>query len=122
MLKLIAQVAFGVVWLIMAIALTGAARADDYPVGTPETMFEGDNRIGAFRAWDALFPTRSIDRGDRVSALEAGKPLKLAKEQLAFLARSDATGLIILKDGVIRLESYWLGASPDSRFTSMSMA
>jgi CubicO group peptidase (beta-lactamase class C family) len=107
---------------LVAFACAAPALADGYPIGTPETMLDGGHRIGALRNWDALFPTRAVARGAIVSALEDGPALELSPLQLAVLARADATGLIVVKDGAVRAERYWLGADAASRFTSMSVA
>lgn len=112
-------------WLFAVMAIlapAAAAFADDYPIGTPETVLDANNRIGAFRAWDRLFPVRVIGKATRVSPLPAGEPLVLSQAIRDFLRRSKATGLLVLQDGKIRYENYWLGASRRSRFTSMSLA
>lgn len=110
-------------FLVFCLVLWPAvALADGYPIGTPDTIFEGNNRIGAFRAWDKLFPVHNVARGKTVSDLPEGAPITLPKRVAGFLTRSEATGLIVLKDGAIRYEGHWLGADRRSRFTSMSLA
>lgn len=108
--------------LLFVLALSAApARGNEYPIGTAETLDEGDNRIGAFRAWDRLFPARAVAAG-KARDLPEGRRIILSGATEEFLARSGATGLIVLKDGEIRYENYWLGADRQSRFTSMSLA
>lgn len=112
-------------WLfaLFLVALAPArASAEDRAVVTPDTIFIGDNRVRAFREWDRLFPVRTIAKASVPSPLPAGKPVRLPEPVSGFLERSKAAGLLVIADGEVRYEGYWLGASPESRFTSMSLA
>jgi CubicO group peptidase (beta-lactamase class C family) len=87
-------------------------------------------RIGAFRHMDRIFPDRVIRRSGPVFELaHAERPLEVnyewngGKRSLAdFIRRTSTTSLLIIKDGKIVSENYYLGADEHSTFTSMSVA
>lgn len=87
-------------------------------------------RIGAFRHYDAIFPNRVIRAGDGTTqlpraerALDVTYTLDGKQHRLSGLLDStNTTGLLVIKDGKIVFEKYFLGADEHSRFTSMSMA
>lgn len=87
-------------------------------------------RIGAFRRFDAIFPNRLIRHGDRAAQLpRAERQLDVTykfdgrRHPLSdILDATNTTGLLVIKDGRIVLEKYFLGADENSRFTSMSVA
>jgi CubicO group peptidase (beta-lactamase class C family) len=65
---------------------------------------------------------RFVEAGRAPLALHAADPIFLSDRDRAFLERSRARGLIVLKNGAIRYENYWRGAGPATRFASMSLA
>ncbi len=87
-------------------------------------------RVGTFRHFDAIFPYREIRRGDSTTQIpRAERPLEVTytfdgkQHPLSdILDSTNTTGLLVIKDGKIVLEKYFLGAGQHSRFTSMSMA
>lgn len=110
--------------------LTTPVAAEEFPIGTAETVWQSGNSIGAFRAWDRLFPTRKVARGDVIRELAEGVPVtvsdfgtgKVSKPFATYIKRARTTGLIVLKDGAVRFEGYWHGATRESRFVSHSLA
>ena len=80
---------------------------------------------------DRLYATRSIARGATVRALPP-HPVSLAAMRYDagagpmsidnYLAKSRTAGLLILKDGQVALERYAMGNTPQSRWTSFSLA
>ncbi len=104
------------------------------PIGTVRQLYDGelypDLRINTFRNIDRLFETRTVARGDTVSALPLSKqPLQ------GFSYRADdkhydlydvfslnsLTGLLIIQDGAIQFEKYQLGNDEHTRWMSMSV-
>ena len=127
-------------WALAAILLTGSlaafatsAAADDaneFPVGTADSMWNDPYMIGSYRHWDEIYPVRTIPRGSAVSELSYGGQI----EELTYtrgnqqhtieeyFERARATGVIVIKDDEIVFERYGHGADETSQFTSMSVA
>src|SRR5690606_23674038 len=93
-------------------------------------LMHPDTRVENFRHMDRIFPSVPMPASDHpVSFPRAPGQLPATFEHdgrtvsvQEFLQRSDTTGLMVLKDGVIRVEDYFQGASETSRFTSWSIA
>ena len=93
-------------------------------------LMHPDTRVENFRHMDRIFPSVPMHPSDHpVSFPRAPGRLPATFEHdgrtvsvQEFLQRSDTTGLMVLKDGVIRAEEYFQGASETSRFTSWSIA
>ncbi len=87
-------------------------------------------RIGIFRHMDTIFPSRTIHRGRTVTELpraerkfDATYEFRGKRHALNdILERTNTTGLLVIKNGDIAFEHYYLGADEHSRFTSMSVA
>lgn len=93
-------------------------------------LFHADVRVENFRHLERVFPVRELP------ASSNPQPFPVALQPLAphylfegrtlavadFLARSQTTSLLVLRDGVIVHEEYRLGATRDDRFTSWSVA
>ncbi len=104
------------------------------PIGTIREIYDGvllpDIQARTFRSIDRLFPTREVPTGASVRALPLGDPMenfsfhsKGGRHDLFdYLALNRVSGLLVLKDGVIRFQTYELGNSGDSRWMSMSIA
>ena len=105
------------------------------PIGTVREMYDGrltpELAATTFRNIDRLFPSRVIARGDASTPLPAADvPLGLVTCTWQdstytldrYMARNRVSGLLVLKDGAIVLERYALGATPDTRWMSMSIA
>jgi CubicO group peptidase (beta-lactamase class C family) len=122
--------------VLLACASVGVASvpaADDaaeYPVGNADSMWDDPYMIGSYRHWDEIYPVRTISRGDEVSDLDYGTPIEdvtytRGGEQRTideYFERTQAVGLIVIKDDEVVFERYALGADEDSLFTSMSVA
>jgi CubicO group peptidase (beta-lactamase class C family) len=93
-------------------------------------MLPGEE-VWAFEHSDTLYPVAQVERGGAVRALPAtvaplrdvtfqigGKPYDL----FDYLALNRVAGLLVLKDGKVALEDYELGADPETRWASFSMA
>jgi CubicO group peptidase (beta-lactamase class C family) len=94
-------------------------------------LFSGADEVDNFRGTRALFPVHEIARPARSSALPEGVPAALpaafdfegGREDTArFLATTDTTGLLVLKDGRIVFEKYWRGNDAATHWISWSMS
>jgi CubicO group peptidase (beta-lactamase class C family) len=119
----------------IALLLFAAASATaEQPAGARQ-VFDGAMLPGVevvtFEHSDTLFPVNRVLRGGAVRPLSpASTPLKNVHFQwrgakfdlFDYLADNRVAGLLILKDGKVVLEDYELGAGPDTRWISFSMA
>lgn len=81
-----------------------------------------DQRDSAFRAMEKLVKVNEIGKGESVSPLPEGTPLKLPLDIDAYMKAQRNAGLIIIQDGKIRFEKYALDYGKDGRWTSFSVA
>lgn len=105
------------------------------PIGTVRQIYDGvltpELAVNTFRNIDRLFPTRTVRHAS------APMPLPPASTPLSTVSFSDGAkryalddylelnrvaGLLVLKDGRIKLEKYRLGNSERTRWMSMSIA
>jgi len=94
------------------------------------TMLPGVEVV-TFEHSDTLFPVNQVPRGGAVRALpRAPAPINNVHFQsrgeeydlFDYLADNRVAGLLVLKDGKVAFEDYELGAGPDTRWISFSMA
>lgn len=90
---------------------------------------EPKEQPGTYRHAHEIFPSRRIAKGNQVRVLPdddtkldldyrfAGKSYSIAD----YMLRNNTTGFLVLKNGRIAYESYFLGADEDSLFTSFSV-
>jgi CubicO group peptidase (beta-lactamase class C family) len=87
--------------------------------------------VATFEHSDMIFPVRVVSRGGSVHTLPAApQPLKNvqfeAKDKkydlFDYMALNRVAGLLILKNGQVVFEDYELGAGPETRWASFSMA
>jgi len=84
-----------------------------------------DFRIGAFRHMENVFPNRAINRGGPVAQIpRAERALDVSYEFEGrtrtlndIMERTNTTGLLVIKNGKIVFEKYYLGADDKSLFT-----
>jgi len=125
---------------LCAALLTGAAAlaqdigspgVDNAPVGTRANYFRTPYRVGSFRHMDRIFPYHVVYRAGPVSEMpradrqlgEVTYKWKGGGHTLdELLQATKTTGFLVIKDGKIVRESYFLGAGENSTFTSMSVA
>ena len=90
-----------------------------------------DGQIIRFRNWSSLYPTREIRAGNYTLALPRNEQdfsdfrYTVNDERFSldeFMVRNHVAGLVIVKDGEIKLERYGLGNNEDSLWVSYSMA
>ncbi|MES3034365.1 MAG: serine hydrolase [Gemmatimonadota bacterium] len=105
------------------------------PIGTVRQMYDGrltpELAATTFRNIDRLFPSRVIARGTSVTPLEAAPTPLSAVTCTAgdsaytldrYMLLNRVSGLLVLKDGRVMLERHALGATPATRWMSMSIA
>ncbi|KJV35859.1 beta-lactamase [Luteibacter yeojuensis] len=82
-------------------------------------------REANFRAMQAQYASNSVRHGT-AHPLPAGVPLTPAFDDGttldAYMAEHHVAGVMVLQDGKVRLERYGLGADPNTRWTSFSVA
>lgn len=94
------------------------------------TLFDHDKRVYNFQHMDQIFPAEPIAAAPvpyefprKERPLPATYPFDGEERSLdRFLKQTSTTGLLVVEDGTIVHESYYLGASASSRITSWSMA
>lgn len=96
------------------------------------TLFSPEQRAYNFQHMDRIFPARALARSHHPQAFAvAATPAPLPTHYVFqgqrrglqdFLQKTQSSGLMVLKDGVIVHEEYRLGAGPESQLTSWSMA
>lgn len=87
------------------------------------SLFEAENIVHNFSHMDQLFLTRPLSRGERpVSPLPQGPQATLPPEVAEWVTARAVTGLVVLKDGALVHESYYLGTDPADLRISWSVA
>jgi len=94
-------------------------------------LFEPDYIVENFRAMHRMFDTVPVRAGDEVWALEKGTPITLPDtfdfggepiDTSDFLEYTNTTGLIVLHEGRVVFEEYYLGESAATKHISWSVA
>jgi hypothetical protein len=112
---------------------SGYTHAEE-PIGTVREVYDGalypDIQVNTFRNIDRLFPTRVVKRGPDVYPLPVGgTPLgnfsfvSRGKQYdlYDFVSLNRVSGLLVIKNGNIVFEKYFLGNSEKSHWMSMSV-
>lgn len=94
-------------------------------------LFSGQEQVENFRAMGTIYPVRVVRRASRPSLFARGPAIALPEDFTfdgktidteAFLKEIETTGLLILKDGKIVFEDYWLGNDATTQSISWSVA
>ena len=110
-----------------------AANAAGLPTDENVLFWTQDQRDNAFRQMEVLTTTRTIEAGDTIREIPAGKPLPAllpAADETDgagisiddYMADQRLAGLVVLQDGKARLEEYRMDFTKDDRWTSFSVA
>ncbi len=87
------------------------------------TLFAPDRIVGNFGHMDQLFFHRALSRGDGpISPLPPGPAATLPPGAAEWIADRSITGLVVLHDGQLVHEGYYLGTGPEDRHISWSVA
>ena len=123
------------VLLLSSVAAAGTPyRHATEDIGTVRQIYDGklypDIQVNTFRNIDRLFPTRTVARGETVSALPLSKqPLQdfaysvdgQSYDLYDVLSMNRVSGLLIIHRGEIVFEKYLLGNDQHTRWMSMSV-
>lgn len=87
-------------------------------------FWSADRRSAAFRNMQGYFTGLEVAPANTTRELPQGRPLSQAQQDAlrAYMAKTDAAGIMVLQDGEVRFEDYGLGFKPDQRWTSFSVA
>ncbi len=87
------------------------------------SLFSEEKIVENFSNMDAAFLTTPLSRGDGpTSELAYGAEFELPEGMESWIEDRAVTSLLIMKDGKIRFEEYYLGTAPDDRRISWSIA
>ncbi|WP_456391201.1 serine hydrolase domain-containing protein [Profundibacter sp.] len=87
------------------------------------SLFSQEKIVNNFSNMDTLFLTRPLDRGDgEVSTLPTGNAATLPDATDDWIKTRSVTSLLVMKDGMIVAEDYFLDTTPDDRRISWSVA
>lgn len=87
------------------------------------SLFSADRIVQNFSHMDRAFLTTPVPRGPlATSELAYGPETTLPNETAQWIKDRSVTSLLVLKDGEIRYEEYFLGTAPDDRRISWSIA
>ena len=87
------------------------------------TLFAEDRIVENFGQMGDLFFSTPLPRGDGpVSPLRGGETMALPDSAEGWIAERAVTALVVLKDGEVRYEDYFLGTSADDLRISWSVA
>lgn len=126
------RIALGVLVVVVAgVVITGVAKWREVKRAQfVASMFSGVDQVENFRNMDALFPTRGVKRSGEVYRIPVGEAAALpasytyegkVHDAAKFLADTDTTGLLVIKDGKVVHEEYWRGNDKDTRWISWSV-
>lgn len=103
-------------------------------IGSVEEAYSGqlfpDIQVNTFRNIDRLYPSRVVKHGEHIYPLPISKtPLKSLRfsaegvdyDLYDFFSLNRVSGLLIIKNGEIKLEEYQLGNTDKTRWMSMSI-
>lgn len=94
-------------------------------------LFSGRRQTETFGRLAEIFPVTTMRASPRPRPFPRGKPLALpqhyehdgtTRSTLDFLTGTDTVALLVIEDGRMRFEQYWLTGSPTTQWTSMSVA
>ena len=87
-------------------------------------FWSDERRSAAFRDMESMFPGLEVAASNNPRNLARGEPLSapLQAKLRAYMAQTNASGLMVLDDGKVVFEEYGLGLGPNDRWTSFSVA
>ncbi|MBT3141740.1 serine hydrolase domain-containing protein [Falsiruegeria litorea] len=110
--------------LVLAAVVVGVWKREEIKrLWAVNSLFSEEKIVNNFSHMDAAFLTRTLSRGDGpTSELPYGSKTQLPAETAQWIEDRSVTSLLVMKDGAIRYEEYFLGTSPDDRRISWSIA
>src|SRR5580658_114044 len=94
-------------------------------------LFRGGEQVENFRRMSTIYPVRVIRRSSSPSPLLAGPVVALPEafefegrslDTAQFLAEMETTGLIVIRDGRVEFEDYWLGNDASTQAIGWSVS
>ena len=87
------------------------------------SLFSAEKIVNSFSSMDTLFTTVPVPRGnDAVVPLPIGAPATMPDGMAQSIVDRDVTALVVLKDGALVHEDYFLGTTPEDLRISWSVA
>ncbi|MFT4961562.1 MAG: CubicO group peptidase (beta-lactamase class C family) [Paracoccaceae bacterium] len=110
--------------LILAAAVIGFWKREEITrLLAVNSLFSEEKIVNNFSHMDAAFLSTPISRGTGpVSDLPTGTAMTLPPQVATWITDRSVTSLLVLKDGEIVFEDYYLGTAPDDRRISWSLA
>lgn len=109
--------------LVAALAVAGLVRREEITrLMAVNSLFDEDRIVANFSNMGALFHTLPMPQSAAAPPLPPGTPVALPEGIDAWIAARAITGLVVLKDGAVAHESYYLGTAPEDRRVSWSVA
>ncbi|WP_372885596.1 serine hydrolase domain-containing protein [Shimia sp.] len=109
--------------IVAAVVVYGWKREEIHRLLAVNTLFSEEKIVSNFSAMNAAFLTRELPRGaGPVSELPAGPVAEMPADLGQWAETRAVTALVVLKDGALVHESYYLGTSPEDRRISWSVA
>ena len=110
--------------LILAAAVVGFWKREEITrLWAVNSLFSAEKIVNNFSHMDAAFLTAPLSRGSgEISPLPRGDEITLPPEVASWIADRSVTSLLVMKDGKIRYEAYFLGTSASDRRISWSIA
>jgi len=104
--------------------------APDERMAFVSSLFSGVEQYESFNRLAEIFPHHVIRASSEPRALPRGELVELpptyryageVRDTAGFLAETDTAALLVLTDGAIAYENYWLTGGPDVHWMSMSV-
>ena len=110
--------------LVLAIVVVGLWKREEIMrLWAVNTLFDEGRIVQNFSHMDAAFLTTPLPRAAAAaSPLPEGSTIALPAGADTWLDQRAVTSLLVMKDGEIRYEDYYLGTGPDDRRISWSVA
>ncbi|MDK3073936.1 serine hydrolase [Sedimentitalea sp. JM2-8] len=110
--------------LLLAAIVAGVWKRDELTrLMAVNSLFSADNIVQNFSHMDQAFLTAPVPRGPlATSELAYGPETALPDGTAQWISDRSVTSLLVMKDGEIRYEEYFLGTAPDDRRISWSIA
>ncbi|KUJ80385.1 6-aminohexanoate hydrolase [Ruegeria marisrubri] len=110
--------------LVLAAAVVGIAKKEEIErLWAVNTLFSEEKIVANFSNMDAAFLTVPLPRGNGpTSELPYGEDYELPEGTADWIDERAVTSLLIMQDGQIRFEEYFLDTSPEDRRISWSIA
>ncbi|MEO1101032.1 MAG: serine hydrolase [Pseudomonadota bacterium] len=125
-------VLWGIGFLILAVAILFFSFRDRIDrASTVATLFTGAEQYENFNRMDEMFPSATLPPATVPFQFPDGDPITLpdsfdyAGQTIStetFLAETDTSALLVLKDGAVVYEDYWLTGGRQETWLSMSVA